>query len=533
MLFRFAVPIVILLASCGEAEPARSLASQAPLGLPTPVTSLAGEPAATAAPAAASDSIAIRFEQLTDEGLTLSVSVVGDADGETVFSNQGCCGIGDARIFISDVRARSGAAPVPAEAGPTGWIARHAPSAPLTVTYRLPPSGAMTIDTGALDQLKPIVDDGIFHLIGSMALLLPRGRAEADLVELSLDATRFAGPEGFVSSFGPGNRLRGLVVPRSQVTRALYLGGAISLDVLETPTGRVGVAHSAMGEAFMADEMRGDVLAIVGAARRFFRDGQAWYLVSLHGGKHTRPEINVGGGTGLTDSFAMFARSDLDLSNHEHREHFRWVLAHEYFHEWNGLTLRVAPLGGTKKDDAATYWFSEGVTDFYTMRLLTRAGLQSPARSRDVLNHKLARYATNGKRDLGASEAGSLFWSDPEAEQVPYLRGYLAAWYIELELRRASDASLSLDALMLALVDRARREPDFRIDNRYLLDHFGDRLSADAASRLRGLIVDGGAAPFDPDSFEPCLGSLRKTVSGSRVLQFDFADPANQGCFRH
>lgn len=40
---------------------------------------------------------------------------------------------------------------------------------------------------------------------------------------------------------------------------------------------------------------------------------------------------------------------------------------------------------------------------------------------------RLSRYAANRKRDIGATAAGALFWSDSNGEQIPYLRGYLSA----------------------------------------------------------------------------------------------------------
>ena len=98
-----------------------------------------------------------------------------------------------------------------------------------------------------------------------------------------------------------------------------------------------------------AEDLRNDALAIIGTERKFFNDGQPWYLVSVHGGIHEDPRIFLGGGTGLTNSFAMFVASGLDFSNAEQREQFRWVLAHEYFHQWNGLTLRGQPCRGRRR----------------------------------------------------------------------------------------------------------------------------------------------------------------------------------------
>ena len=100
----------------------------------------------------------------------------------------------------------------------------------------------------------------------------------------------------------------------------------------------------------------------------------------------------------------------------------------------------MASHAGVDDDDASVYWFSEGATEFYTMRLLTRAGLQSPERSRDVLNNKLQRYAANSKRGVGADAAGALFWTDADGEQIPYLRGYLAAG-----MRISHDAAVPAD----------------------------------------------------------------------------------------
>jgi hypothetical protein len=102
---------------------------------------LAGEPIA--------EPIAIRFDQWTPQGgLTLSITVPGDRDGVTSFSNKTCCGIADARVFVRDVEVRSSGHPLAVEVTATGWTVRHRRGASLTVTYRLPPSGPLRIDSG-------------------------------------------------------------------------------------------------------------------------------------------------------------------------------------------------------------------------------------------------------------------------------------------------------------------------------------------------------------------------------------------------
>ena len=482
---------------------------------------------------ASPEPIILRIERWSaGGGLTISVTMPGDSDGTTTISNHPCCGNHEAHAFVSDVQASSAGRPLAVENKAAGWIVHHAPGDLLTVTYRLPPSGPLLIRSGTAGQYRPLVDAATYHLLGSTALLLPVGRAGSGPVVLDFDATKVASHGRFVSSFGEGTALHGIRTTRADLASAIFLGGAISLRLRHGDGGTVAVAFSAMRPSVRSDALTQDALAIVGAERRFFDDAQPWYLVSVRGAERRGSNIYLGGGSGHTNAFAMFTADDIDASNAENREQFRWVIAHEYFHQWNGRQLQVASLPGTDQDDASSYWFSEGVTDFYATRLLTRAGLQTPAASLETLNRKLLQYATNSKRNLSAREAGPLFWTDADAEQIPYLRGYLAAWFVELGSARAHDGEPGLDAAMRSLVKRAQAEPAFRVDNAFLVRYMGERLGKADAETLRRFITDGGEAPLDPDSFRPCLTGMNESMSGKSVLQFTFSGP-DTSCFQH
>jgi predicted metalloprotease with PDZ domain len=113
------------------------------------------------------------------------------------------------------------------------------------------------------------------------------------------------------------------------------------------------------------------------------------------------------------------------------------------------------------------------------------------------------------------------------------VRGYLAACQADLALVDASQGKRSLDDVVRELVARAQAEPGFRIDNAYLLDYFDRALPAAAAARLRRFVAHGGDAPLDAGTFAPCLAGKRERIGDRDVLQFDFADPADEACFRH
>lgn len=523
--------LAVMAQACSQPEPAATT--------PHVVQSLATPPLATKAAAPTpqatvhGDPLGIRFESFSpNDGLLLSITTRGDSDGKTTFTNHSFFSY-NAPQYAESVQVSSNGKPLTVTRDKSGWTAAHPSGAQLTVRYRLLPSKPTTIDAGVNEWVRPSISDGAFHLVGDTALLLPAGRNGSDLIALSIDATPIVDNQRFVSSFAPGATLAPVSVRRREIGRALYAGGDISLAVHRGPSGEVGVLYSAMDSRVLAEDLRKDVVDVIGAVRDFVQDSQPWYLVSVRGGPRNNRHLKLGGGTGLTNSFVMFVTRDLDFSNAEDREQFRWVLAHEYFHVWNGQSIRVASLPHRDADNTSVYWFSEGVTEFYAMRLLTRAGLQSPRRALDVLNDKLNRYASNRRRDMGAEDVGPLYYSDPDADQIPYLRGYLAAWRTDVAMRRASGGRRSLDDAVLDLIKRAKANPAFRVDNAFLVSYLNKGLPAKDAEALSQLIISGGEVPFDEHTFTPCLRGVQGTGERRDAWTYVFTDNANQSCFRH
>ena len=62
-------------------------------------------------------------------------------------------------------------------------------------------------------------------------------------------------------------------------------------------------------------------------------------------------------------------------------ESFLGLIAHEFFHVWNGKRIRPAPLGPfdyTRENYTRDLWVVEGITTYYTDLILLRAGLIAP-----------------------------------------------------------------------------------------------------------------------------------------------------------
>jgi predicted metalloprotease with PDZ domain len=190
------------------------------------------------------------------------------------------------------------------------------------------------------------------------------------------------------------------------------------------------------------------------------------------------------------------------------------LLAHELFHNWNGGIIVV------RQPEILHYWFSEGFTNFYTRRLLYRAGLVSLEETLERLNDVLSRYMLSPARNV--SNLGTLanFWKDKNVHELPYLRGDLVAIMTDHAIREASQGKQSLDDLMRDLLARAK-EGRVVMDNKTLVATIGRYTSPVFAERIRKIIEYGETAELAADTFAPCL-KLKTEHLGPFDLGFDF-----------
>jgi len=119
-----------------------------------------------------------------------------------------------------------------------------------------------------------------------------------------------------------------------------------------------------------------------------------------------------------------------------------WFLfAHEFFHLWNGKSLRF--------NDTSSDWFKEGITSYYTLKALHNAKLVNEEVIKMVLNQLFYnRYINDsGFGSLAPSDAASGFDKDNHWGLV-YGGGMFAGICIDMEIRHNTENVSSLDDLM-------------------------------------------------------------------------------------
>ncbi|HYO52221.1 hypothetical protein [Archangium sp.] len=370
--------------------------------------------------------------------LVVELRFTGDADGETRLRLPEAWG-GKTELWrqVRDVAVEGATV---REDGPAARLLTHAPQAPLLVRYRVVSAYAQDPTVAEKgNPYAPIVRPRWFSVLGTAVFAEPEGRDSAPA------GFRWGPlPEGWTVASDLDHIARGRPSQVGDVLQSVAVG-APDLKVVTREVAGTPFRFAALGPWRFDVETFTDLLArVLSAQRDYWHDPGESYFVALSPLQPVPQHLSLGG-TGLDDSFSLYAGTNSEA------EQMRHLVAHEYLHTWNASRLGGLP----EADEALDYWFSEGFTDFLTSRLLLRSGVWSLEEFVERLNQTLGAYASSPVRDAPNARIGKEFWSDPQVERLPYQRGMLLAFLWEERLRKATRGRRDLDDVLLAQLKQA------------------------------------------------------------------------------
>jgi predicted metalloprotease with PDZ domain len=137
---------------------------------------------------------------------------------------------------------------------------------------------------------------------------------------------------------------------------------------------------------------------------------------------------------------------------------WRLVVLHELVHLWSAETFRYR--------DNREQWFNEGVAEYYMLRTATRRGFVAPETAPAIAAMAAGFYTSApGAGHLSLREAGRTPANKREHYFLVYHGGWMAATILDVDIRRRTRGTRSLDDLMRWLY--ANRDARAR---RYALD---------------------------------------------------------------
>jgi predicted metalloprotease with PDZ domain len=171
-----------------------------------------------------------------------------------------------------------------------------------------------------------------------------------------------------------------------------------------------------------------------------------------------------------------------------------------------------------REPEELCYWFSEGFTDFFTRRLLLRAGLMTREQYAANLEQSLREYLHNPQRNCTNEEIRAGFWKSPQTSEMPYRRGDLVAARLDFAIRAKTAGRRSLDDFLRESVELGRRREQMDVES--LLARIERWTDARLAAQLRAVVVDGATLELPADTLAPCL-SIEPESAPRYELGFD------------
>jgi len=370
--------------------------------------------------------------------------------------------------------------------GPERRLVAHRPNAAIHVRYRIVQDwDGEPMPTERGNPYRPIVQPTYFQFIGSTALVAPDLDASAPV---RVRTRRMPRGWSFASD------LQHDVANLDRLGASVTVGG--DFRVLHGADRNIRVAIRGAWDFADADFVA-NVDDIIAGQRRFWGDASTPYLVTVVQLTPPGPGHISIGGTGLDDAFAFFATASADP------EGILRVLAHEAMHTWIPAALGGAP----EQDEAASYWFSEGFTDFYTARLLVREGAWGPAAFAANLNEMLAAYAQSPVADAPNARILADFWNDAAVKDLPYQRGRLMALVWDARLR---GLGRDMNDVMHAQRERARTQAGANAPDLFV--EVAAALGLDVAADREAHIERGERILLPEDALAPCGVIVTETI---------------------
>lgn len=323
------------------------------------------------------------------------------------------------------------------------YVVKHAPNSELTVRYNVEP-GRDKFDDWRYSQ-HPITTKKFFHGVGTAFLITPNtGSNMPNEYEVSL-RWRVESSHKAVASWAVGRTVAARLSV-ADLRDSVYFAGDLQIKKVDDGGRSVTVAMVDDFD-FTLDSFAKMTVEIIRRQVEFMRETAFpdFVVTAIPVGEPLKEGDSRLQGSGLYNSFALWVAPGARLNDAV--EH---LFAHELFHFWNGRMLAA------RQPERLVYWFIEGFTDYYALRILYESGYWSAATYTKWVNRHLHEYYENPAMTARNDEIERDYWNKRNTVgEVAYQRGLLLGlrWH---KLAKNNGVVEGFDKLFRLLVQRGR-----------------------------------------------------------------------------
>lgn len=426
--------------------------------------------------------------------LEVTVSFDGNAEGKSYLNYQDNQFGESGQMAFLEIPAQQPGVTVTALPDSSQLVVRHKPGTRVQVTY--------LVSDLQKDQpfyqyccYKPVIKKHYFQ-VQSGHLLAPPAHywdGPEDIKSVQLKWEGFPADWLLHNSFGIGTRQQ-VSLSNNQFGTAVFVGGDFRRHTFDVAGKPVHFVTRGQWTQFSDDSLTTLLQKTVAGHREFWQDfSDSIYSITflpIDDAPWTEYSRSISyGGSGLTNSFMSFATNNPGMNY----DNIRYIYVHELMHRWIGIKIENAR-------EEQQYWFSEGFTEYFTLKNSLRYGLIDVNQFVNQLNSDFMapHYSSKVKQMPNDSLNYERFWNGgKDWEKLPYRRGCLYAFYLDNFLRERSNGRFNLDAVMREILKEVQRNPGQKLDHAFfikILKPFAGKKGQQDFSRLieKGKLIDFG-----------------------------------------
>jgi predicted metalloprotease with PDZ domain len=297
----------------------------------------------------------------------------------------------------------------------------------------------------AENYYRPIIQNTYFHLLGYALLAFP-SQLKSDFVAIEIKWDKSI--KNPINSFGAKKSKQKFVSRFESLTSSIFCNGDFKIKKHKILDAELYVAHRGNWVQMDDTTFNGMVYRTVASQRKFWKDNsQKYFFISaipLVGKIVKDVKGNIkncsasAGGTCLTSSFAAFFTNNECLPKYK----FYYIFNHELMHNWIGINGIPLPT----ENEELSYWFSEGFTDYYAYKNMVKNNFMSFKEfESEVQKEVIQPHYESSVKDMPNDSIKTNFWFNKDYQKLPYRRGFLIAWYMDIAIRNKTKNFKSLD----------------------------------------------------------------------------------------
>jgi predicted metalloprotease with PDZ domain len=372
------------------------------------------------------------------------------------------------------------------------------------------------------NNYRPIIQDKYMHVFGHSLLAFPSQLKNTSSVQIQIKWDKSF--KNIVNSFNVNKHKQKFITNYNALSSSVFCSGDFKIKKHKIFDAQLYVAHRGTWIQMSDTAFNGIIYRTVYNQRKFWKDNtQKFFLITaipLEGkvSKNIQGEIvscdASCGGTALTNSFASFFTNNVCIDAYK----FAWIFNHELMHNWIGLPNGI-PL--PKENEELAYWFSEGFTDYFAYKSLVKNGFADIKRINSEIQEQIIQphYASVVK-SMPNDSIKTNFWKNNDYQKLPYRRGFLIAWYLDISIRKKTNDFKSLDDFVKDMASSCKSTKEtFNMPKfERMLNHF---LGEDMSVFVKQHIIDGIPLDLENKIVWPGIKWIKPSDGDAIMLQLD------------